>query len=47
MNYSKHSNETYLTTCSMLLLITKRKKRKGEDWTFKRKKTNDYGLFSV
>ena len=29
----------------MLLFITKRKKRK-EDWTFKRKKTNGCGLFS-
>jgi len=37
----------HLNTCLMLLLITKRKKRKEEDWTFKRKKTNICGLFSV
>ena len=37
----------HLNFCVMLLLTIKRKRGKEEDWTFKRKKTDGCGLFSV
>ena len=45
-NYSKHSNETFKHLFNVVV-NNKRKKRKEEEWTFKRNKTNGCGLFSV